>query len=92
MNHPIINKNQLRSFNLPLHDNPVDTTVFVIAGDEAFIPLNPKGGVISFGLRIKMAWEDQNLSVILITGYKFYPMDVYLGSRKREQAELRTIK
>ena len=50
MNHYLINKNQVRAFNIPVHDNTFDATVFGIEVDEAFTPFTSKVTVISFEL------------------------------------------
>ena len=38
INHYLINKNQARVFNIPVHDNPFDATFFGIEVSEAFTP------------------------------------------------------
>ena len=88
--HSLINPNQVRAFNIPLHDNPFDAEILGIEADKAFIPFTSKRGVISFDLWVPMEWEDQNLIVILITGYQWDPMNAELGSRKRYKEEVKT--
>ena len=56
INHSIINPNQVRAFNIPVHDDPFDATVFLIEAYEAFIPFTSKGTAISFELQVPMAW------------------------------------
>ena len=60
MNRSLLNPNQLMAFNIPVHDDFFDATVFVIEADEAFIPFTSKGIVINFGSRVPTAWEEQN--------------------------------
>ena len=86
------NPNQVRAFNIPLHDNPFETIVFGIGAYKAFIPLTSKGGVIRFESRVPKAWEEQNSPVIMITGYLWDTMNVELGSRTGYLVELRTNK
>ena len=52
MNHSLINKNQVRTFNIPAHDNPFDTSVLLIEADEAFISFTSKRGIIRFDLQV----------------------------------------
>ena len=92
MNHYLINPNQVRSFNIPVHDNNFYTTVFGIDADEALTPLTSEDIVISFESQVPTAWEGQNLSVIFLTGDQWDSMNAELGIRTRDQSELRTIK
>ena len=57
MDHSIINPNQVREFNIPVHDKNSDATIFGIGADEAFISLTSKGKVIRFESRVPMKWE-----------------------------------
>ena len=83
MNHSLINPNQVRAFNIPLHDNRFDETIFGIEADEAFIPFTSKETVISLESQVPTAWEEQNLPVIFLTGDRWYPMNIYIGIRTR---------
>ena len=48
MNHPLINPNQVRIFNILVQYNPFDVTFFGIDADKDFIPFTYKGSFISF--------------------------------------------
>ena len=52
MDHYLIHPNQARAFNIPVHDNPFDVTIFGIKADKYFIPFTYKGIVISFESRV----------------------------------------
>ena len=68
MNHSIINPNKVKAFNIPVHDNPLDETIFVIEADRSFIPINYNGIVIIFESQVPTKWEEHNLSVIFLPG------------------------
>ena len=90
MNNSLINKNQIREFNIPVHDNPFDMEVFGIEADEAFTPFNSEGIDIRFESQFPKEWEEKNLPVVLLTWDRWGPMSVELGGRKTNQAKLRT--
>ena len=92
INHSLMNPNQSREINIPVHDNPLDTTTFGIEVEKYFTPFTSKGEFISFESRLPKEWEEQNLPVILLTGDQWDHMNMELGSRTREQAELMTVK
>ena len=54
------NPNQVRVFNIPLHDNSFDATVFGVDVDEAFILFTYKGKDIRFDLRVPEEWKNIN--------------------------------
>ena len=56
MDHLLNNPNQLRVFNISVHDNPFDTTFLVIEADKAIFPFSYKVKVISFYLRVSTEW------------------------------------
>jgi len=94
MDHSLINPNQIREYGIPVYDDPFHARQFGIDGNEAFIPFETKGTVVSFDSRVPTDWELKNLPVILLTGDKWDPNSVELGpsGRSREQAEMRTIR
>ena len=48
MNHYLINTNQVRELNIPVHNNPSNAAVFIIVADETLTPFTSKGKIISF--------------------------------------------
>ena len=48
MGHSLTRPNHGRSFNIPVHDNTFDATVFMIEAEKDFIPFTSKVTVISF--------------------------------------------
>ena len=84
MNHYLINSNRFRALNITVHDNTFYETVFGSEEDEAFNPFTSKGSVIRFELRFPTVWEEQNLPEFFITGDRWDPMNVDIGSRTRD--------
>ena len=76
MYHSLINTNQMRSFNILVHDNTFDATVFGIEADESFTSFTSKGTVISFESQVQTKWEEHNLPVIYLIGDQWDPMNV----------------
>ena len=56
MDCSLINPNHVRAFNIRVHNNPFDTTVFGAEADEAFNSFTSKGTVIIFELRVPAEW------------------------------------
>ena len=93
MDHSLLNPNQIRAYNIPVNDNPYTSpNEFGIKADDAFIPFRTMGTTVYFNSRTLTEWEERNLPVILLTGDTWDPVNVDLGvgSRTREQAEMRT--
>ena len=56
MNHSLVNTNQVRAFDIQVHDHPFDAKVLRIEADEYFITFTSKVEVISFDLQFPTAW------------------------------------
>ena len=52
MNHYLINPDQFRAFNIPVHDNPFDATVFESEVYKTFTSFTSKGGLFIFESRV----------------------------------------
>ena len=56
INYFIINPNQVRAYNIPVHNNSIDAIVFGVEADKAFILLTSRGKVMRFESQVPTEW------------------------------------
>jgi hypothetical protein len=90
----LLNPNQLCTFGVDVNDNPFDLKQDLgIQCDEAFIPCDTLGTIVHFESRVLTEWEMKHLSMILLTGDQWDPLDksMYPEQKSHEYMEMRSI-
>jgi hypothetical protein len=92
MDHSLINPNQIHEYGMPMYDNPFPQSQFGIDCNDDFIPFNSRGTIVYFESRVPTDWETCNLTIIVLTGEDWDPVNVgFVNGHSREQAEMRMI-
>ena len=64
---------------------------FGINVNDVFIPFDTTGMIVHFESHVLTDWEEKHLPVLLIAAETWDPPDAQLGTRMREQNEMRMI-
>jgi hypothetical protein len=92
MDHSLINLNQIHEYGIPMYNNPFSQSQFGINCNDDFIPFNTTGTIVYFeSCGPATDWETHNLTIIMLTGEDWDPVNVGFGNgHSREQAEMQT--